>query len=152
MKRRRSTSDRLAVAGLATTAAAATTIAHRTAMLARATDAAALANPEFVRMGTEKVAAVAAAGAATALAAPLFGFSVLEYGWRMLQSTQAALAEAALCRNAAELAAVQRRWAGSMSAAGLALGESAARVAAAGLRPVHRTAAANAKRLARRRR
>jgi hypothetical protein len=151
MKRRRSASERLAIAGMATATAAGATIAHRGAMLAAARDAAAFADPEFTRMGHEKLEAAAAAATAMTLAAPLFSLRFLEWSWSVGQRTQWALAAAAAARSLPALALVQRQWASALASANLRLFESAAGVAAAGLRPVHRTAAANARRLGRRR-
>lgn len=62
---------KLAVAAAATTNAAAHTVALRSMMLARAAgDPRAMADPEFMRMATEKMAAAALSGAAIAAHAP----------------------------------------------------------------------------------
>lgn len=62
---------KLAMTAAATTHAAAHTVALRTLMLARAAgDPQAMADPEFMRMATEKMAAAALSGAAFAAHAP----------------------------------------------------------------------------------
>jgi hypothetical protein len=150
MSAHRATWERLTASGFATAIAAATTIGYRTAMLAAVRDAAELHDPEFVRMGTEKVEAAAAAGAEMVLAGPLLPFWILEWGWSAGQHTQAALVEAMFCRSPGELAVLQQRWAGQMASANEKFAETLLGVAAAGLRPIPPAPAANARRLGRR--
>jgi hypothetical protein len=108
--------------------AAGRTIAHRSRMLAEAAgDPVALGHPEFVRMGSEKIAA--GAEAALALAA---AFPALQYRWAVWWLGQGFRAPSAI------IAAQQ-----SFAREGIAL-------ATAALRPVHRAASGNARRLDRR--
>lgn len=152
MKPRRTTLERLAASGFATALAAGTTIGHRTAMMAAVRDAAGLGNPEFLRMSTEKVEAAAAGGAEMVLAGPVLPLCLFEWGWSAGQHTQAALLEAMFCRSPGELATLQSRWAGRMAGANRSFAERMLGIVAAGLRPIQLTAAANARRLGRRRR
>jgi hypothetical protein len=149
MKPRRVSWEHLAASGFATAVAAATTIGHRTTMLATVRDVTELGHPEFIRMGSEKIEAAAAAGVEMALAAPMLSLRFVEWTWSAGQHAQAALAEVAFCRSPGELVALQRRWVGRMTDANQRLAETVLGVAAAGLRPVHHAAAANARRLGR---
>ena len=104
------------------------TIAHRSRMLAEAAgDPVALGHPEFSRMGSEKIAAGMAAAAAVAGALPAmqyrFGMWWLDQGFRTFAGMLAA--QQSFAREGIELAT-------------------------AALRPVHRTASGNARRLHRR--
>ena len=136
--------------------ASAQTIGHRTAMMAAAFgDPVAMANPEFIRMGTEKVEAAAEAGHAMAS-----GMNELGRAWLALLSGQGLTAGFAFglggFGNPAALAELQRRtMTEAMTAglnAGLRVAEAYSAIASAGLAPVHRTVSANARRLARERR
>lgn len=130
------------------------TIGYRTAMMAGAlTDPVELTNPEFVRMGTEKVEAAAESAGAMA-----HGLADLQKAWMALfiapaQAMTTALCGFGACRTPADLFTAQRRLVeGSIMAgvnAGLHFAESAAVLAGAGLHPIHRKASANARRLAR---
>ncbi len=134
--------------------AAQQTIALRLAMLAEAvTDPATLADPEFRRMGWEKLEAAAAAGTAMAE-----GFRVVRDGfWDWSAKQTAANEEAALrlifARHPGEVATAQNRYAeatldaAEIAASRLALATS--RLAKLGLGPYHKAASANAKRLSR---
>ncbi|MGQ9366258.1 phasin family protein [Azospirillum sp. ST 5-10] len=135
--------------------AAARTIGYRTAMLAGAMqDPQALVDPEFVRMGAEKVEA--AAESATALAA---GIADLQDAWMALltgpaQAAALAVGGVGACRTPFDLLDVQRRWMEESIASGMAAGlrfaEAAAALGGAALAPMHRRASANARRLERR--
>jgi len=137
--------------------AAARTIGFRTAMMADTLqDPASLADPEFVRMGAEKVEA--AAEAATAMAV---GMAELQHAWMALLSGPAQAATLAMtsmgtCRSPMDLLSIQQRWWEESLHAGmnasLHFAESAASLASAGLPAFHRRASANARRLARVRR
>lgn len=130
------------------------TIGYRTAMMAGAlTDPVELTNPEFVRMGTEKVEAAAESAGAMA-----HGMADLQKAWMALfmapaQAMMVGMSGFSACRSPGDLLTAQRRLVeGSIMAsvsAGLHFAESAAVLAGAGLRPIHRKASANARRLAR---
>jgi hypothetical protein len=108
---------------------------------------------EFARMGSEKVAA----GMHVAVALSRHGLaSYVDHSARtfahMVEATTALMTLAA-SQNPNQFLARQPRLARSLSRlteSALALSDSAARMAAAGLAPVHSRAVANAKRLARR--
>jgi hypothetical protein len=104
------------------------TIAHRSRMLAEAAgDPAALGHPEFSRMGSEKVAAGAEAAIALAAALP-----ALQFRWATWWLDQGFRAPFAIF------------------AAHQLFARQGIEMAMAALRPVHRTAAGNARRLHRR--
>lgn len=131
--------------------AAAETIGYRSAMLADAlADPRKLANPEFTRMGSEKV--IAAAQAAQEMVESLVD---LQQSWVALwtgQARAAALLFGGLgtVRSPAEVVGLfQESFDAGMSAT-LGLAESAAMLAGAGLGPIHRKTRANARRLRRR--
>ncbi|WP_051341381.1 phasin family protein [Azospirillum halopraeferens] len=135
--------------------AAARTIGYRTAMMAGAfQDPRALTDPEFVRMGAEKVEA--AAESATALVA---GFADMQEAWMSLltgpvQAAALAFGGIGTCRTPMDLIDIQRRCVQDSVTAGMAAGmrfaESAAALGGAALGPLHRKASANARRLERR--
>ena len=137
--------------------AAARTIGFRTAMMAETlTDPLSVTDPEFVRMGAEKVEAVAEATTAMAV-----GVAELQHAWMALftgpvQATTLAMTSLGTCRSPLDLVDIQRRWWEESMAAGMNAGmhfvESAASLASAGLPAFHRRASANARRLARIRR
>lgn len=130
------------------------TIGYRTAMMAGAlTDPGELTNPEFVRMGTEKVEAAAEAASAVAT-----GFADLQKAWMALflapaQAVTAGLCGFGACRSPVEVFSAQQRLVETSVMAsydaGLHFADAAARLTGAGLRPIHRKASANARRLAR---
>ncbi|PWC54169.1 hypothetical protein TSO221_08985 [Azospirillum sp. TSO22-1] len=134
--------------------AAARTIGYRTAMMAGTlTDPLSATDPEFVRMGAEKVEAVAEATSAMAV-----GVAELQHAWLALftgpvQAATLALASLGTCRSPLDLVGVQQRWWEESVSAGMNAGmhfvESAASLAGAGLPAFHRRARANARRLAR---
>lgn len=134
--------------------AAARTIGFRTAMLAGTlTDPLSATDPEFLRMGAEKVEA--AAEAATALAVGVAG---LQHAWLSLftgpvRATTHAMASLGACRSPIDLLGVQQRWWEESVSAGISAGmhivEQTASLAGAGLPAFHRRASANARRLAR---
>jgi len=137
--------------------AAARTIGFRTAMLAETlTDPMSITDPEFVRMGAEKVEAVAEATTAMAV-----GVAELQHAWMALftgpvQATTLAMTSLGTCRSPMDLVSIQQRWWEESMAAGMNASmhfvESAASLASAGLPAFHRRASANARRLARLRR
>jgi hypothetical protein len=134
--------------------AAASTITHRAVMMAQAMSdpVAAMSNPEFTRMGVEKVeAAVEATRALTE------GFQDLGLAWWELMAGQMQLASEAAtglqrCRTPTDFMALQSQSFSRCMTAGMAAGlrfaESATALMGAGLNPMHRTASANARRLA----
>lgn len=133
--------------------AAAQTIGYRTAMLAAAMqDPSKLANPEFIRMGSEKVEAVVEAVQEMAE-----GVAELHHAWYAFWAGQARIAAGLMgglgaVRSPGEVVGL---FEDSMNAginAGLCFAESAASLAGAGLGPFHTKTRANARRLRRRRR
>ncbi len=133
--------------------AAAQTIGYRSAMMAAAlASPTGFANPEFIRMGAEKVEA-----SVEAMQAVTHGLAELGTTWVALltgqtQATVQALTELSRCRHPAEWAEVQRRAVAQMVDSGvhaaLRTAEAAAAISAASLKPLHRKARANARRLA----
>lgn len=134
--------------------AAARTIGFRTAMLAGTlTNPLSATDPEFLRMGAEKVEA--ATEAATAL---VVGVAGLQHAWLSLftgpaKATTRAMVGLSTCRSPVDLLGVQQRWLEDSLAAGVSAGmnivEQTASLAGAGLPAFHRRASANARRLAR---
>lgn len=134
--------------------AAAQTIGYRTAMMAAAlNNPSDLANPEFIRMGAEKVeAAMEAAGAVTK------GLYELNKAWVVLMTGQTEAAMAAFgqlgnCRSPGDLLAIQSRSVGVAVDAGIHASlnflEAASALANAGMNPAYRKVRANARRLGR---
>lgn len=134
--------------------ASARTIGFRTAMMARAAgDPVAMADPEFVLMGREKVEAGAAAALAMA-----DGLRPILEAWgtwasRQAQGNARAALALATCRSPIDLMRVYGDWideslTGAQAATGK-LAEAAGRIAGAGLAPIHAAASSNARRLAR---
>lgn len=134
--------------------AAARTIGYRTAMLAGTlTDPVSITDPEFVRMGAEKVEAVAEATTEMAI-----GLAELQHAWMALftgpmQATTLALTSFGAVRSPLDLITIQQRWWEESVNAGMNASmhfvESAVALTSAGLPAFHRRARANARRLAR---
>lgn len=130
--------------------AAAQTIGYRTAMLAAAFgNPAKLANPEFIRMGAEKVEA--AAEAAQEMAE---GFAELQHAFMAMFTGQARMAVTLLgglgtARSPGEVVGLFEESINAGLNAGIHFAESAASFTAAGLGPIHRKTRSNARRLAR---
>lgn len=134
--------------------AAAQTIGYRTAMMAAAMgNPVDLANPEFVRMGSEKVEA-----AVEAVHAVAKGMEELYHAWVALSTGQSQAALAMLgglgtVRTPADLLMLQSRSVTEAMDAGihasLRFVEAASALTTAGLNPAYRKVRANAKRLAR---
>lgn len=152
---RRMAKTALAAGEMAT--AAGQVIGYRTAMMAEAMgDPAAMIDPEFTLMGHEKVDAILESAVAMA-----DGTRALFDAWTVWMTGQSraalgAVSGLATCRTPFDLLEVQYRFieaslSGTM-ASGSRIALGAARLAQAGLAPVHRTATANALRLARERR
>ncbi|MFD1623287.1 phasin family protein [Azospirillum griseum] len=133
--------------------AAAQTIGYRSAMMAAAlASPTGFANPEFIRMGAEKVEATV-----EAMQGVTHGLTELGSTWVALltgqtQAAVQALSDLAQCRTPADWAEVQRRTIAHMMDSGvhaaLRTAEAAAAISAASLKPLHRKARANARRLA----
>ncbi|QCO02724.1 phasin family protein [Azospirillum argentinense] len=133
--------------------AAAQTIGYRTAMMAAAmNNPIDLANPEFVRMGSEKVEAMVEATHAVAK-----GIGEMQQAWMTLMQGQLQAAMVMVtglgqCRNPADLMELQRRTVTETVEAGihaaLYMVESATALTQAGMTPAYRTVRANARRLA----
>lgn len=128
--------------------AAGETIGHRSLMLAQATgNPLAMADPEFTRMVTEKMAVAAETGAdiATRMAA-------LQQGWAGWMQRQAGLGVSALAA-AANPATAWQHWfqlgLDQSAEIGSRLMGDAAALADASLAPAHRVVSANARRLGR---
>ncbi|WP_448191767.1 phasin family protein [Azospirillum sp. sgz301742] len=136
--------------------AAVRTIGYRTAMMAETlNDPMSITDPEFVRMGAEKMEAVAEATTAMAV-----GVAELQHAWMALftgpvQAATLAVTSLGTCRSPMDLLGIQQRWWEESVSAGMNAGmhfvESAASLAGAGLPAFHRRASANARRLAKRR-
>ncbi|MBP2229271.1 hypothetical protein J2847_002565 [Azospirillum agricola] len=134
--------------------AAAQTIGYRTAMMAAAIgNPIDFANPEFIRMGSEKVEASVEAFHAVAT-----GLGEFSNAWMTMLAKQAQAATAVFgglsaCRSPADLAGIQQRAIAEAVDAGihasLRLVEAAATLTAAGINPAYRKVRANARRLAR---
>lgn len=134
--------------------AAQQTIAMRLTRLAGAvTDPAALADPEFRRMGWEKLEAAAAAGTALAEGMRVVGEGLWDWSARQTAATEEATIRLMFARHPGEVAVAQNRYAeatlnaAETAAARLALATS--RLAGLGLGPYHKAASANARRLSR---
>ena len=135
--------------------AAARTIGFRTAMLAETlNNPMSITDPEFIRMGAEKVEA--AAEAATAMAV---GVAELQHAWMAMmtgpvQAATLAMTSLGTCRSPMDMLSIQQRWWEESVNAGMNAGmhfvESAASLAGAGLPAFHRRVSANARRLAKR--
>jgi hypothetical protein len=126
------------------------TIAHRSRMLAAAAgDPAALGHPEFSRMGSEKLAAALEASARLAATLP-----ALQLRWGAWWVDQGWATAAMFAARPQDLARSQAALLGSFLAIQqsftIALARDGIEMATAALRPVHRTASGNARRLHRR--
>ncbi|MCW2235453.1 phasin family protein [Azospirillum canadense] len=134
--------------------AAAQTIGYRTAMMAAALgNPIDFANPEFVRMGSEKVEAMVEATHAVAT-----GVGEAHQAWfalvqGQLQTAMHLVTGLGQCRSPADFVELQRRALTESFEAGLHAAiymvESAAALTHAGMTPAYRTVRANARRLAR---
>jgi hypothetical protein len=144
---------RLAETASALAVASGRTIGYRSAMLVKAMgNPVALADPEFHRMGHEKVQAGTEAAHAVAAS-----FGPLHEAWAAWMVAQARMAQALFAgldwtvppaeRWRRQSRAMERGWAAATVAA-VRLGEAAVRTAGAGLKPIHTVASANAERLA----
>lgn len=134
--------------------AAAQTIGYRTAMMAAALgNPIDLANPEFVRMGSEKVEA-----AVESVHALAKGVGEFVQAWTTLMggqfhATMTTLTGLGQCRTPSDFFVLQHRSVQESVEASLHAGfylmESVSNLTSAGLAPVHRTVRANARRLGR---
>ncbi len=134
--------------------AAAQTIGYRTAMMAAAmSNPIDFANPEFIRMGSEKVEAAVEAFHAVATGIGEFGQAWFTMVTKQAQAAAVTIGGLATCKNPVEIVDVQQRLlADAMDAgihANLRLIEATAALTAAGLNPAYRKVRANARRLAR---
>ena len=132
--------------------ASAHTIAHRTTLMAdAAAGAAALDHPEFALMGQEKLDAAVEAGTAMVHGLPAMHGLLAAWAWGQTLRAADAIADASACRSLEALGGVQSRFVETSLAAsvetGARLARSSLRIAGTGLRPVHRVASANARRL-----
>jgi len=114
---------------------------------------AAITDPEFTRMGSEKAQAFAEAGFATTKGLLILQEAWWRWGVIQAEAAQTATLSALLAPDPAALARIQVRFVDrSLSAAETAAGHislAAGRLAGLGLHPIHRTASANARRLGR---
>lgn len=134
--------------------AAAQTIGYRTAMMAAALgNPVDLANPEFIRMGSEKVEAMVEATHAVAKGVGEFQHAWMTLMQGQLQAAMFAVGGLGQCRSPADFIELQRRTLTESVEAGIHaaiyLVESAAALTHAGMTPAYRTVRANARRLAR---
>lgn len=134
-------------------AASTRVVAHRTGMLAEAlTKADPLAGVEVARMGAEKMSAATQGGAAALVES--FGAGRLWFGlwFRQTARTMALASALSGTRTQSGALSVATRTVEAMSAdlitTGLALTRLVQNVADAAIQPIHRTAVANARRLA----
>lgn len=135
------------------TFAAQQTIALRLARLTEAAiDPAALADPEFRRMGWEKLEAAAAAGTAIAEGLQVVRDGFWDWTTRQTAATEEAMLTLMFARHPRDVARAQHRYAeASLDAAETAaarLAIATGRLAGLGLGPYHKAASANARRLA----
>ena len=109
------------------------------------------ANGEAAAMMTEKLAAFSEAGAAMAGSSGELAARQMRYAMDETTRGGAAMAKIAACKTPMDLALVQTQLAMDFFNRGVthtvSLGALAMRVGDAGLRPIHRTVTANAKRL-----
>lgn len=134
--------------------AAAQTIGYRTAMMAAAMgNPVDFANPEFIRMGSEKVEASVEAFHAVATGLGEFTSAWMAMVSKQTQAATLVFGGLSACRSPADLATIQQRaFAEAVDAgihASLRFVEAAAALTAAGMNPAYRKVRANAKRLAR---
>ncbi|PWC85879.1 hypothetical protein TSH100_15040 [Azospirillum sp. TSH100] len=134
--------------------AAAQTIGYRTAMMTAAlSNPIDFANPEFIRMGAEKVEAAVEAFHAVATGIGEFGQAWITMITKQTQAAATTIGGLASCKNPAEIIDVQQRLLADVVDAGihanLRLIEATAAIAAAGMNPAYRKVRANARRLAR---
>lgn len=134
--------------------AAAQTIGYRTAMMAAAMgNPVDFANPEFVRMGSEKVEASVEAFHAVATGIGEFTNAWMAMVAKQTQAASLVFGGLSACRSPADLANIQQKvFAEAMDAgihASLRFVEAAAALTSAGINPAYRTVRANARRLAR---
>ncbi|PWC33189.1 phasin family protein [Azospirillum sp. TSO35-2] len=134
--------------------AAAQTIGYRTAMMTAAlSNPIDFANPEFIRMGSEKIEAAVEAFHAVATGISEFGAAWVTMVTKQTEAAAVTVGGLASCRNPMEIVDVQQRLlADAMDAgihASLRLVEATAALTAAGLNPAYRKVRANARRLSR---
>ncbi len=134
--------------------AAAQTIGYRTAMMAAAMgNPVDFANPEFVRMGSEKVEASVEAFQAVATGLGEFANAWVSMVLKQTQAASQVFGGLSACRSPADFAEVQQRAFTEAVDAGvhasLRFVEAAAALTAAGINPAYRKVRANARRLAR---
>ena len=134
--------------------AAAQTIGYRTAMMSAAlTNPIDFANPEFIRMGSEKVEAAVEAFHAVATGIGELGQAWVTMITKQTQAAAATIGGLATCKNPMEIVDVQQRLLADAIDAGihanLRLMEATAALAAASMNPAYRKVRANARRLAR---
>jgi len=133
--------------------ASAQTIGYRTAMMFQALgDPVAMANPEFTLMGHEKVEAAVESHRAMMESGQALLESWAAWAFGQTSTTTRAFVELVTCRTPAEIVSVQQHywqstWINATNATAK-LTQAAIRITDAGLIPVHKVAAANAKRLA----
>lgn len=134
--------------------AAAQTIGYRTAMMTAAlANPIDFANPEFIRMGSEKVEAAVEAFHAVATGIGEFGQAWITMITKQTQAAAATIGGLATCKNPVEIVDVQQRLLADAVDAGihanLRMIEATAALAAASMNPAYHKVRANARRLAR---
>ena len=129
------------------------TILRRTARMNRAIQTGqGLNDPEFARMGSEKVVALVDSGRAIGLRLPAMNRLMLKYWGSQMQHVMSSTFALAACRSPAAAAAVSYRagaaMMGEVATLNLALIRGGQGLSQAATAPVLRVAAANARRLA----
>jgi hypothetical protein len=133
--------------------ASARTIGYRTARIVQALgDPVSLVDPEFARMGHEKVEAAMKSGQAMADGVHALGAVWQQWVFGQLEDGTRCLGELSAARNPLELVCIWQRLAMTTllnaTTAAAHLAEASSRLSGAGLDPVLTVAAANAERLA----
>jgi hypothetical protein len=133
--------------------AAAQTIGYRTAMMAAAMGTpTGFANPEFLRMGSEKIEASVEAFQAVAHGLGEFGAAWMTMLTKQTQAAALVFNGLTRCQSPTDLAEIQRKaFAQVVDAsvnASLRFAEAAASITAASVKPAYRKVRANARRLA----
>jgi len=129
------------------------TIGYRTAMMMQAMgDPVAMANPEFSLMGREKIEAAVESHQAIVSSFQTLMEGLLSWAAGQHHDNVKAAVELSTCRNPLDLLTIQQRYVYgtciNAANAGARLTQAMIRLSEAGLVPVHKVAAANAKRLA----
>jgi hypothetical protein len=134
--------------------ASAQTIVHRAAMIDKAMGSGTgFSHPEFARMSNEKIAVATEASLAMIGKLSKFNGILLGFWLRQLQRSATSVVAFAGCRTASAATSIGVNAASAMFAdmvsSGIRMARSGQIMADAGIKPIHRVASGNAKRLAR---